>query len=46
MSFFKDGFEGGTVTDPEGDGVDVDRVVLDVSREGLGVAVGKRDLRC
>jgi hypothetical protein len=46
VSFFEDGFEGRAVTDPEGDGVDVDRVVLDVIREGLGVAVGKRDLRC
>jgi hypothetical protein len=46
VGFFEDGFERGAVTDPEGDGVDVDRVVLDVSGEGLGVAVGKRDLRC
>ena len=45
VSFFEDGFERGAVTDPEGDGVDVDRVVLDVSREGLGVTVGKGDLR-
>lgn len=46
MSFFEDGLEGGTVTDPKGDGVDVDRVVLDVFGEGLGVSVGKGDLRC
>lgn len=46
VSFFEDGLERGTVTDTEGDGVDVDRVVLNVSGEGLGVAVGKGDLRC
>jgi hypothetical protein len=46
VSFFEDGLERGTVTDPEGDGVDVDRVVLDVSGEGLGVTVGEGDLGC
>jgi hypothetical protein len=46
VSFFEDGFEGGAVTDPKGDGVDIDRVVLDVFGEGLGVAMGEGDLGC
>jgi hypothetical protein len=40
----QNGGEGGAVSDPERDGVEIDRVVGDVGGEGLRVAMGKSDL--